>query len=198
MHTMITDGTSKLRPGMELVVTRWIAMEGTLQIIEEKEPELLEKFPAALIRDAKNFAAQTDMEQEKQMAEQLGEAECFPLGEGGILAALWQMADRAGVGLAVDLRKIPIRQETIEICEIFDINPYNLNSHGSMLIGTFQGVALAEKLNRQGIPAVVIGRTDAGAERVIYNQEIKRYVDKPAKDEIYKILPDIVIGGTEV
>lgn len=190
MHTMVTDGTSKLRPGMELVVTRWIAREGTRQILEEKEDELLGKFPAALIRDARNFTADLNTETERELAEGLGEAECFALGEGGILAALWQMADQAGVGLAVELRKIPIRQETIEICEVFDINPYNLNSRGALLIGTFQGVALAEKLNRQGIPAAVIGRTDGGAQRIIYNQEIKRYVDKPARDEIYKILPD--------
>lgn len=192
MHTMVTDGTSRLCPGMELVVTKWIALEGTVKIVREKEAILLQKFPAALIREAKGFAAYLDTETEKTTAEEFGEVECFPLGEGGILAALWQMADAAGVGLAVDLRKIPIRQETIEVCEVFDINPYGLCSGGALLIGTFQGFALAEKLNRMGIPAVVIGRTDAGAERVIYNQEIKRYVDKPARDEIYKV------GGMEV
>jgi len=187
MHTMVTDGTSKLRPGMELVVTKWIALKGTVEIVAQKEALLLQKFPAALLRAAKSFVSCLDTETERKAAEEFGEMECFPLGEGGILAALWQMADAAGVGLSADLRKIPIRQETIEICEVFDINPYGLCSEGSLLIGTFQGYALAEKLNRMGIPAVVIGRTDDGAERVLYNQEIKRYIDKPAQDEIYKV-----------
>lgn len=191
MHTIVTDGTSKLCPGMELVVTKWIALKGTVEIISQKEALLLQKFPAALIREAKGFAAYLDTEAEQKAAEEFGEVECFPLGEGGILAALWQMADAAGVGLSVDLRKMPIRQETIEVCEVFDINPYGLRSEGSLLIGTFQGYALAEKLNRMGIPAAVIGRADTGVERVIYNQEVKRYVDKPARDEIYKL------GGME-
>ena len=139
------------------------------------------------LREAKNFSIYLDTEAERTIAGEFGEVECFPLGEGGILAALWQMADAAGVGLSVDLRKIPIRQETIEVCELFDINPYGLCSGGAMLIGTFQGYALAEKLKRMGIPAIVIGRTDDGVERFIYNQDVKRYVDKPARDEIYKL-----------
>lgn len=54
--------------------------------------------------------------------------------EGGIFGALWEMAEASGVGLDIDLKKIPIRQETIEICEVYDINPYLLISSGAMLI----------------------------------------------------------------
>ena len=52
------------------------------------------------------------------------------MGEGGFLSALWKMAEASQVGLEMDFSKVPIRQETIEICEIFDINPYKLNSEG--------------------------------------------------------------------
>jgi hydrogenase expression/formation protein HypE len=38
------------------------------------------------------------------------------------------MAEASGVGLEIDLKKIPVRQETIEICEFFGINPYELIS----------------------------------------------------------------------
>ena len=41
MHTMVTDGSSRLKPGMELVLTRWIALSGTAKLAEEKEAELL-------------------------------------------------------------------------------------------------------------------------------------------------------------
>lgn len=204
MHTMVTDGTSHLRPGMELILTKWIALSGTARIAREKEEELLKKFPEPLIREAKTFADYEDTAPEQRIAEELTKAvsekndrrkafgeedenEYFPLGEGGILAALWEIADRAGLGLTADLRKIPIRQETVEITEIFDINPYGLDSRGALLIGTFHGMELVERLNREGIPAAIIGRADAGPERVIYNQEIKRYVDKPARDESYKL-----------
>ena len=38
------------------------------------------------------------------------------------------MAEASQVGLEMDFTKVPIRQETIEICEIFDVNPYKLQS----------------------------------------------------------------------
>lgn len=116
MHTMVTDGDSRLRAGMELVLTKWIALSGTARIAREKEEMLSEKFPGTLIREAKNFAAYEDIAKEREAADAVakshgGENEYYPLGEGGILTALWEIADRAGLGLTADLRKIPIRQK---------------------------------------------------------------------------------------
>lgn len=196
MHRTKIDGTSHLRPGMDLVVTRWIAMEGTAALAREKEEELLQRFPGELIRTAQSFADCENME-ERTLAEEFGECECLTLGEGGVLAALWQIADEAGTGLRVNLRKIPIRQETVEITEFFDVNPYGLCSRGALLVGTFKGQAFADTLNRRGIPAVVIGSVTEDRKRLIYNQEIERYVDKPARDEICKILPDYRSAGNE-
>ncbi len=52
----------------------------------------------------------------------------YSLGEGGVLAGLWKMAEASEIGLFADLRKIPVRQETIEICERFNLNPYKLKA----------------------------------------------------------------------
>ena len=171
MHTMVTDGSSRLKPGMELVLTRWIALSGTAKLAEEKEAELLKRFPETLVRE--------NTEETLKLAKEVGtdpktgedENEYYPLGEGGILKALWEIADRAGLGLSAELRKLPIRQETIEITELFDIDPYRMDSKGAVLIGTFHGMELTERLNRAGIPAAVIGRVSKGPERILYNQE---------------------------
>ncbi len=56
------------------------------------------------------------------------------MGEGGFLSALWKMAEASEVGLEADFRKVPIRQETIEVCEIFALNPYKLQADGAVLI----------------------------------------------------------------
>ena len=55
---------------------------------------------------------------------------CKDLSEGGIFGALWEMADGAGIGLDVALKRIPIQQETVEICEFFGVNPYQMLSDG--------------------------------------------------------------------
>ena len=109
------------------------------------------------------------------------------MGEGGILSALWKMAEASQVGLQADLRKIPIRQETIEVCERFDLNPYYLMSEGALLIGIPSGENLVQEYRRMGLPAAVIGRTSSGNDRLLYSGGNVRYLDRPAQDEIYKM-----------
>ena len=41
-------------------------------------------------------------------------------------------------------------------------------------------------LNGKGFPAVMIGRTTKGNDRVLYNKGHKRYLDKPRTDRNYK------------
>ncbi|MDE7259966.1 MAG: hydrogenase maturation factor, partial [Lachnospiraceae bacterium] len=109
------------------------------------------------------------------------------VSRGGIFGALWEMAQRAGVGLEIDLKKIPVKQETIEICEFYGLNPYELLSGGSLIMTAEDGAALVTVLAGEGIPAVVVGRTTDGNDRVIYNEEEKRYLDKPKEDQIYMV-----------
>lgn len=91
------------------------------------------------------------------------------------------------VGLTADLRKIPIRQETIEITEKYEINPYRLDSKGALLIGIRGGQGLKQEYLRRGIPAAVIGQTNNGNDRLLYSGENARYLDRPGEDEIKKI-----------
>ena len=98
---------------------------------------------------------------------------------GGILSGLWKMAEASGVGMDVDLRRIPIRQETIEVCERLDVDPYKLEAKGSVLIGTAQGDALVRELEAHGIHAAVIGYADSGNDRLLHSGEITRYLERP-------------------
>ena len=107
--------------------------------------------------------------------------------EGGIFAALWELAEASGIGLEIDQKAIPIRQETIELCEVFDLNPYMLISSGSMLIGTEHGNLLVEKLEQAGIHGVVIGYTTEGNDRIVVNGDEQRYLEPPKTDELFRI-----------
>lgn len=85
------------------------------------------------------------------------------------------MAEASGVGLEIDLKKIPIRQETVEICEYFDVNPYGLISSGMMLMASADGNALVLALQEAGILATVIGKATEGNDRVIIRDEERRF-----------------------
>ena len=186
MEALQAEISGLLTPGNELVVAGAIALYGTAQIAREKHEILREHFSEGFLREAENLRTLYGTADEINVKE-AGATAFYAMG--GFLSALWKMAEASQVGLEMDFSKVPIRQETIEICEIFDINPYKLNSEGAVLIGIPAGEALVQELRRMGMMAAVIGQTNAGNDRMLYYNGNGRYLERPAKDEIYKILP---------
>ena len=171
---------------LDLVVTKWIGLEGTSIIATEFEKELKKRLPVSIVDESKKFASLLSVVKDSRVAMQVGVSAMHDVTEGGIFGALWEMAEASGVGLCVDLKKIPIRQETIEICEFFNLNPYQLISSGSMLIGTDHGSQLVDALAKEGIHAAVIGKAVEGNDRVIFNDGEKRFLEPPKADELYR------------
>ncbi|MBQ2503826.1 MAG: AIR synthase family protein, partial [Lachnospiraceae bacterium] len=141
---LISTGGAK--PGMDLVATKWIGIEGTAIIAKEKEAELRAHFPDVIVDEAMGLDAYESVQKDGEVAAAHGAAAMHDVTEGGIFGALWEMAEASSVGLDVDLSKIPIRQETVEICEYFDVNPYQLISSGCILIATSDGSGLVRAL----------------------------------------------------
>ena len=165
-----------MKPGQDMIVTGYIGLEGTVLAVEKLEARLKKTLPQDLLDTARSFREYLKVSPEAAVARQHGEIAMQEVRNGGIFAALWELAEAHKIGMTVYLKKIPVRQETIEITELFDIDPYRMDSKGAVLIGTFHGMELTERLNRAGIPAAVIGRVSKGPERILYNQEIKRYI----------------------
>lgn len=180
--------TGGLRAGQELVVTKWIGLEGSSILAKEKEEILQRQLPNEIIETAKRFDEKLSVVSDSKVAMEIGVSAMHDVTEGGIFGALWEMAAASGVGLTVDLKKIPIRQETVEICEVFDINPYMLISSGSLLIGTNYGYQLVQELERAGIHAAVIGYATEGNDRIVVNGEERRYLEPPKTDELFRAL----------
>lgn len=177
----------ELLPGQDLVMTGWTAMEGTALLARKHAAELEKRFPLELVDKAKNFDENLELKTVSEIAWKNGATAMHDVSQGGIFGALWEMCEGAGVGLEADLRKIPIRQETIEICEIYGWNPYCLLSGGSMLIAAGDGQALVSELEKAQILATVIGRTTDKRDKILNNGEECRFLDKPAQDEIQKL-----------
>ena len=180
--------TGGLKPGQDVVVTKWIGLEGTSIIALEKEAQCREKLPGDLVDTAKSFQDLLSVVEDGKIAMQVGVSAMHDVTEGGIFGALWEMAAASGTGLEIDLKKIPIRQETIEVCELFDVNPYYLISSGSMLIGTDHGSQLVDELAKAGIHAAVVGRATEGNDRVIVNGEERRFLEPPKPDQLFAAL----------
>lgn len=166
-------------------------------IESRKNPEKSEENQDKIAEDRWNETAKKNLKEaaEKsqvwEAAANAGASALYALGEGGFLSALWKMTEASQVGLEADLRKVPIRQETIEVCEIFDINPYKLCSEGSVLIGIRGGEALVQELRRMGYMAEIIGQANDGNDRLLYSGGNARFLERPAKDEIHKCISNI-------
>lgn len=180
--------TNHMKPGNDLVVTKWIALEGTTIIAKEKEEELLRVFSPSFVRTAQAFDRYLSVVPESKIAVGLQVNAMHDITEGGIFGALWELAEGAGCGLDIDLKKIPVRQESIEVCEQFGVNPYYLMSSGSMLIAAENGQKLVQALAQAGIHSAVIGKATAGNDRILRNGEDVRYLDRPQSDELYKVI----------
>lgn len=180
--------TAGAKPGDDIVVTKWVGIEGTTIIAKERKQELLTRLPESLIAEACSMEQYLSVVPEAGVAVRTGVSAMHDVTEGGIFGALWEVAEASGVGLEADLKKIPIRQETVEICEFFGLNPYELISSGSMLITSSDGNLLVRELEKCGIPATVIGKITEGNDRVIINGEDRRFLEPPKTDELYKVV----------
>lgn len=163
----------------DIVVSKWIGLEGTALLAKQYEEKLRERFPGRMIDEAAAFDRYLSVVPEAATAMKSGVCGLYAASRGGIFAGLWEMAEEAGVGLEADLRKIPVRQETIEICEVLGHNPYELLAGGCLIMTAENGNTLAAALMREGIPAALIGRTTMGNDRVLYNEGRKSYLNKP-------------------
>lgn len=172
---------------MDIVMTKWLGIEGTVILSKEKKEQLLNRYPLSMITKAWGLEKYLSILPEAATAGKSGVYTMHDARNGGVFGALWELSKSMGVGLSIDLKKIPIRQETIEICEFFDLNPYELLAGGCLLMVTPESGKLIEDLREEGIPATVIGRTTGNNDKVIFNGEENRFLEPAKPDEIFKV-----------
>ena len=180
--------TSGVKAGQDIVVTKWIGLEGTSIIASGKEKALRTRYSQDFVDRAKGFIQYISVVEEAMAARDFGVSAMHDITEGGVFGALWEVAAAGGVGLTVELKKIPLKQETVEVCEFFDLNPYQLISSGSMLIACDNGHDLVDHLAKKGIHSAVVGKfTDTNDKIIIYDADETRYLEPPKTDELYKV-----------
>ena len=171
----------------DIIMSKWIGMEGSVAIVAAKEKELLERFPKTMIDKLKKMQPYCSVANEAALAVKSGVSAMHDVSSGGIYGALYELSEAAGVGLEIDLRAIPICQETVEICEYLGLNPYYLKSGGSMLMVCDHGQELVRILEKEGIHAVVIGRTTSENAKAVMNEGEVSYLERPKADELLKV-----------
>lgn len=174
----------------EILVIGYVGMEGTALLARARRQELEQRFPARFLEQAAALEEELLLTQAAEAMERLGinASCCVPVLTDGIYAALWDLADECRCGFDVELTRIPLLQETIELTDYYGINPYQLRSAGAMLAVVKDAEAAAERLGQAGIFARSIGTLSAERDRRIRNGEEVQSLNRPEADSILQVL----------
>ncbi len=126
----------------------WMACSG----LQKKEQELKTRFAPVFMKQIKSYGQQIFAPKEIEAAK-AGGAFVVRRRRWRNLGSAVESCTETNQGLDLDMKKISILQETIEVCEHFRLNPYQMISTGSFLAVTDNGEVLADALNNQGITA---------------------------------------------
>lgn len=178
------------KAGLDLIMTKWAGVAGT-SILAGKEQEKLEnRLPSYIVENGKNLKHDISVLPESRVAMSVGVQGMHDISRGGVFSALWELAEKGNIGIEVDLKKIPMRQETIEICEVLGANPYELYGAGSLLMVSDKGNEIIHELEKLEVPATIIGKTTEENGKVLLNGEEVRFLDRPKNDSIEPWLRD--------
>ncbi|MDE7210201.1 MAG: hypothetical protein K2O03_02000 [Lachnospiraceae bacterium] len=173
--------------GKSIVMAGYAALEATAVLISEKQDVLSKRLAVSYLTQGLKKICQTDMQRAARIAADAG-AVVKIAGEGGVFGALWELGEYFDCGMDIALRDILMLQETIEVCEVLDVNPYMLASGGCILAVTEDAKALLAQYQEAGIAAAEIGTLKEGRDRVIHNEWEERFLEPFRAEEMYRVL----------
>ncbi len=176
-----------MKPGQDLIMAGFAGLRGTVRIAECRSEELERRFSPVFLEQlrepefsAKEWTARYDGS--------LITAYEF-VEEGGVLAALWNLSGIFNAGIEFDLRSIPIRQITVEVCELYELNPYRLLTADAFVAAADNGGRAVEQLLEMGVRAAVIGKVIPGTARQRrHGNEAAGYLERPRTDEYLRVI----------
>ena len=187
--------TSGAKPGDALILTKGIFIEGTAIIGREKEKELLEhELDHEFIKRCKDYLFNPGICVFKEallVNNHFKITSMHDPTEGGVYTAIAEMTIASNSGVKIEERKIKILPESKTLSIIFDLDPYNTISSGSLLVAVNQKASsdLIDLLRRNKIYAEKIGKftpKDRGL-LVIKEDGKKEQLKYSETDEITKI-----------
>lgn len=169
----------EIATGYSIVMTKEAGMLGADLLLQNRRQELEQHFSKLYLLSAGFAADAYSVLPEAKAAADKHVCYMHDVSSGGVYSALWQMSVRIKKGIRILHAQIPIRQETIELSEYFNINPYMIDGTGSMLCVCEDAATLCEELHRQGIRAAEIGQVTDNQDKVIVVGGDSRYLTLP-------------------
>jgi hydrogenase expression/formation protein HypE len=182
-----------IRPGDVIIITKGPAIEATgifatifpKYIAKNYGKEFADKaqglfYKMSVVNDA--------MQSVKIGVRDKGVTAMHDATECGIWGGLYEVAQAAGLGARIDKRKIVVEDCVPEICNLFDIDPYESISEGTLIITCrpHRAEHLVETLSRHDIKASVVGEfTDAKHGILLLDDGTEQPLEHPQVDPFW-------------
>lgn len=178
------------KAGNMLILTKSVGIEGTAILATDKHAQLERKIGKSTLRKAENFFNHISIVKEAILAFQTGHVTAMhDPTEGGVAGGIHELADASGVGFKVYEEKMPIAEETLKICEFFQIDPLQLIASGSLLIAVKRSAAnkVVRVLEKSKIAAVIIGELLSSPEKrlVVHKDGRMGEFIRPVSDHLW-------------
>ena len=159
------------QPGDGLLLTKGVPIEAVSILAREFPKQLQSELSLEEIAAAQDYLYQPGISvlKDAQTALKAGQITAMhDPTEGGLAAALWELATACGHDLVVDLLGIPIPPLGKQICAVFQIDPLAAIASGALLLTTpaNQVAPICQALEMEGISCTQIGRVERGNGKV--------------------------------
>lgn len=180
------------RPGDRVLLTKGVPIEATAILAREFPKRLTGALTPAELDEARAFLTNPGISVLDDARIALGAGKVTAMHdptEGGLAAALWELAQASGRSLRVDAAAVPVPELSARVCRVFDLDPLATIASGALLltVAAEDVSAIIQALACAAIPCAEIGLVEAGPPAVWQDTPQGREPwPWPARDELGK------------
>jgi hydrogenase maturation factor len=181
------------RAGHRILLTKGLPIEATAILAREFPQRIKKKLGAAALREARSFLFDPGISvlRDAQLAVKAGGVSAMhDPTEGGLLMALWELAQATDCAMVFDPTAVPVLPLAADICRMFHLDPLGAIASGALLITAPDKNAthIRAALKKAGIDSADIGHVDNGPPAVWRTVPGGcKPVPKPKRDEIARL-----------
>jgi hydrogenase maturation factor len=182
------------RPGDRLLLTKGVPIEATALLAQEFPGRLRRALGTRAVRAARRFLHRPGISvvRDARIALHAGRVTAMhDPTEGGLVTALWELAQASGRSLCFDPAAVPVPPLAARVCRVLGLDPLRAIASGALLLTASRTTAprIRRALEAEGITCAEIGVVEsgpAGVWRIARGRRVR--VRPPAREEIARLL----------
>jgi hydrogenase expression/formation protein HypE len=180
-------------PGDNVLLTKGIPIEATAILSREFPDRLAEALSPEELEEAQGFLFKPGISvlPEARLARQTGGVSAMhDPTEGGLLTAVWELAEACGHRLRIDPSLASVPELSERICQALGLDPWACIASGALLLTARpdRAEAIRQAVEAGGVVCREIGRVEDGPPEVVESTPGgDRLLPRPERDEIARM-----------